>query len=111
MKRLCPDRRGNSLNRLAGVPKREQEKMRLASLHPTQDVYPPISCCRLVVGNPGCMQVVKLRIGLGCHRDSLPSSCDHASSLHMCAEPVSLGCLTLPGSIGVALVSDTALLP
>jgi hypothetical protein len=45
VQRLCSDQRGNSLNRLAGVPEREQEKMRLASLHPTQDVLPPIACC------------------------------------------------------------------
>ena len=35
------------MNRLARVPERAQENMRLASLHPAQDVHPPISCAHL----------------------------------------------------------------
>ena len=80
MIKLHSDKRGNSLLRLAAGPERKQENTHLVSLHPARGVHPSISCGRVVVGNPGCMQGVKIRIGLGCHRDSLPWSGDLASS-------------------------------
>lgn len=69
-------------DRLSGLPERDQEKMRLVPLKPSQDIYASIPLRRLQVRNSGFVQVVEVRVGLCCCSDAVPNSCDHEALLH-----------------------------